>query len=232
MEQEYPQQIQLTQEQYAALAKAYLNKVYTWMAGSMLLTAGTAIYAMGSDKMLTWSVNNFIWLALGTLACILVMCFARRSLTAGALGLIFIAFSVLEGLLIGPVLSMYTTQSLGLTFACTAGMFGAMALYGAVTKRNLSGLGRTLMMLLFGLIIAGIANIFFGNSTADLIISGAGVVIFALFTAYDTQRILAEGAWLTDESERAKGAILGAVSLYLDFLNLFLYLLRFLGNRE
>ena len=232
MEQEYPQQIQLTQEQYAALAKAYLNKVYSWMAGSMLLTAGTAIYAMGSDKMLTWSVSNFIWLALGTLACILVMCFARRSLTAGALGLIFIAFSVLEGLLIGPVLSMYTTQSLGLTFACTAGMFGAMALYGAVTKRNLSGLGRTLMMLLFGLIIAGIANIFFGNSTADLIISGAGVVIFALFTAYDTQRILAEGAWLTDESERAKGAILGAVSLYLDFLNLFLYLLRFLGNRE
>ena len=232
MEQEYPQQIQLTQEQYAALAKAYLNKVYSWMAGSMLLTAGTAIYAMGSDKMLTWSVNNFIWLALGTLACILVMCFARRSLTAGALGLIFIAFSVLEGLLIGPVLSMYTTQSLGLTFACTAGMFGAMALYGAVTKRNLSGLGRTLMMLLFGLIIAGIANIFFGNSTADLIISGAGVVIFALFTAYDTQRILAEGAWLTDENERAKGAILGAVSLYLDFLNLFLYLLRFLGNRE
>lgn len=232
MEQEYPQQIQLTQEQYAALAKAYLNKVYVWMSGSMLVTAGTAIYAMGSDKMLTWSVNNSIWLALGTLAFILVMCFARRSLTAGALGLIFIAFSVLEGLLLGPVLSLYTTQSLGLTFACTAGMFGAMALYGAVTKRNLSGLGRTLMMLLFGLIIAGIANIFFGNSTADLIISGAGVVIFALFTAYDTQRILAEGAWLTDENERAKGAILGAVSLYLDFLNLFLYLLRFLGSRE
>ncbi len=232
MEQEYPQQIQLTQEQYAALAKAYLNKVYSWMAVSMLVTAGAAIYAMGSDKMLTWSVNNFIWLIVGTLACILVMAFGRRSLTAGALGVLFLTFSALEGLLLGPVLSMYTTQSLGLTFACTAGMFGAMALYGAATKRNLSGLGRTLMMLLFGLIIAGIANIFFGSSTADLIISGVGVVVFALFTAYDTQRILAEGAWLTDDYERSKGAIMGAVSLYLDFLNLFLYLLRFLGDRE
>ena len=111
-------------------------------------------------------------------------------------------------------------------------MFGAMALYGAVTKRNLSGMGRTLMMLLFGLIIAGIANIFFGSNTADLIISGAGVIIFALYTAYDTQRLLAEGAWLTDEDQRTKGAIMGAVNLYLNFLNLFLYLLRFLGDRE
>ncbi|MBR5894782.1 MAG: Bax inhibitor-1/YccA family protein [Akkermansia sp.] len=232
MEQEYPQPIQLTQEQYATLAKAYINKVYTWMAVSMLVTAGMAIYAMGSDKMLTWSFNNMLWLALGTLGIILIMAFFRNALTAGALTVLFITFSALEGVLLGPVLSVYTTQSLGLTFACTAGMFGAMALYGAVTKRNLSGMGRTLMMLLFGLIIAGIANIFFGSNTADLIISGAGVIIFALYTAYDTQRLLAEGAWLTDEDQRTKGAIMGAVNLYLNFLNLFLYLLRFLGDRE
>ena len=163
---------------------------------------------------------------------ILIMAFFRNALTAGALTVLFITFSALEGVLLGPVLSVYTTQSLGLTFACTAGMFGAMALYGAVTKRNLSGMGRTLMMLLFGLIIAGIANIFFGSNTADLIISGAGVIIFALYTAYDTQRLLAEGAWLTDEDQRTKGAIMGAVNLYLNFLNLFLYLLRFLGDRE
>ena len=111
-------------------------------------------------------------------------------------------------------------------------MFGAMAVYGATTKRHLGGLGRTLMMLLFGLIIAGIVNAFVGSSVADLAISAVGVVVFALFTAYDTQRILAEGAWLTDEEARAKGAIDGAVELYLDFLNLFLYLLRFLGNRD
>ena len=232
MEQEYPQQIQLTQEQYAALAKAYLNKVYMWMASSMFVTAATAIYAMGSDKMLTWSMNNWLWLVLGTLGIILIMCFGRRALTAGALSVLFITFSALEGLLLGPVLSMYTTQSLGLTFACTAGMFGGMALFGATTKRNLSGLGRTLFMMLIGLILAGILNIYFGNSLSSLIISGVGVVVFALFTAYDTQKILNEGAWLTDADQRAKGAVLGAVDLYLDFLNLFLYLLRFLGDRD
>lgn len=232
MEQEYPQQIQLTQEQYAALAKAYLNKVYTWLAGSMTITAGVAIYAMGSDKTLTWAAGNSLWLLLGTLACLLIMIFFRRMLTAGALGVIFLSFSALWGLVLGPVLSLYTTQSLGVTFACTAGMFGAMALFGATTKRNLSGLGRTLLMLLFGLIIAGIVNVFVGSTTADYVISAIGVIVFALFTAYDTQRILAEGAWLTDAEARAKGAIDGAVELYLDFLNLFLYLLRFLGNRD
>lgn len=229
MEQEYPRQIQITQEQVASLVKAYLNKVYSWMAVSMLVTAVTAIYSTSSDQVLTWSSSHSLLLIIGTLACVLIMSFCRNMLTSGALAVIFIVFSTLWGLLLGPILSLYTTQSLGLTFACTSGMFGAMALYGAFTKRNLSGLGRTLFMLLIGLIIATIANIFFGSSTADLIISGAGVIIFALFTAYDTQRIIAEGAWLTDADQRAKGAILGAVSLYLDFLNLFLYLLRFLG---
>ena len=229
MEQEYPQQIRITQEQVDAMIRAYLNKVYTWMAGSMVVTAALAIFSTGSDKILTWSAHNSLPLIIGTLVCLLVMIFCRRSLTAGALGIIFLTFSALEGLLLGPVLTLYTTQSLGLTFACTAGMFGSMALYGATTKRNLSGMGRILFMLLIGLIIATVANIFMGSSTAEFIISGAGVIIFALFTAYDTQRILAEGAWLTDSDARSKGAIMGAVQLYLDFLNLFLYLLRFLG---
>ncbi len=229
MQHEYATQVQMMQEQLAALAKAYLNKVYGWMALSMCVTAGLAMYAMQSDQILTWSLNNQLWLLLGTFGIILVMAFCRGKLTAGALSVLFMTFSALEGLALGPILCQYTTQSLGLTFACTAGMFGAMALYGSVTKRNLSGMGRTLMMLLFGLIIAGIANIFFGNSTADLVISGIGVVVFALFTAYDTQRLLAEGAYLVDADSRSKGAIMGAVQLYLDFLNLFLYLLRFLG---
>lgn len=231
MNQEYYQHPELAQmqQQVAAMAKAYLNKVYAWMAVSMLLTAGTAIYATASFETLTWCAENQIWLLLGTLALILIMSFCRNSLTTGALSILFLAFSAMEGLALGPILSLYTTQSLGLTFACTSGMFGGMALFGAFTKRNLSGMGRTLMMMLIGLIIAGIANIFFGNSTADLIISAVGVIVFCLFTAYDTQRILAEGAYLTDSVDRSKGAIMGAVSLYLDFLNLFLYLLRFLG---
>ena len=124
---------------------------------------------------------------------------------------------------------MYTQDSLALAFACTAGMFGAMALYGAFTKTNLSSLGRTLMMLLFGLIIASIANVFWGNGMFDLICSGIGVVVFALFTAYDTQKIIELGL-CEDEEMRRKGAVFGAMNLYLDFINLFLYLLRFLGS--
>ncbi|MBQ8516611.1 MAG: Bax inhibitor-1/YccA family protein [Akkermansia sp.] len=214
-----------------ALARAYLNKVYAWMAVTMLVTAGTAIYAMQSSEMLTWVVNNIWLLMIGSIGVILVMCFAARKLTAGALGILLMVFAVAEGLLFGPILCHYTQESLGLTFACTAGMFGAMSLFGAMTKINMSSWGRGLFMALIGLIIAGIANAFWGNGMMELIISAAGVIIFSILTAYDTQKLLQEGLYGTEE-ERSKGAILGALSLYLDFINLFLYLLRFLGRDE
>lgn len=214
-----------------ALARHYLNKVYAWMSVTMLVTAGTAIYALQSAEMLTWIDSHMLLLVLGSIAVILTMLFAARRLTAGALAALLIVFAVAEGLLFGPILCFYTQESLGLTFACTAGMFGAMSLFGAMTKINLSSWGRGLFMALLGLIIAGIANIFWGNGLMELIISAAGVIIFSMLTAYDTQKLLQEGLYGTEE-ERNKGAILGALSLYLDFLNLFLYLLRFLGRDE
>lgn len=214
-----------------ALARHYLNKVYAWMSVTMLVTAGTAIYALQSAEMLTWIVSHKLLLVLGSIAVILTMLFAARRLTAGALAALLIVFAVAEGLLFGPILCFYTQESLGLTFACTAGMFGAMSLFGAMTKINLSSWGRGLFMALLGLIIAGIANIFWGNGLMELIISAAGVIIFSMLTSYDTQKLLQEGLYGTEE-ERNKGAILGALSLYLDFLNLFLYLLRFLGRDE
>lgn len=214
-----------------ALARAYLNKVYAWMAATMLVTAGTALYALQSAEMLTWVVNNIWLLILGSIGVIIVMCLAARRLTAGALGILLMAFAVAEGLLFGPILCHYTQESLGLTFACTAGMFGAMSLFGAMTKINMSSWGRGLFMGLIGLIIAGIANAFWGNGMTELIISAAGVILFSILTAYDTQKLLQEGLYGTEE-ERSKGAILGALSLYLDFINLFLYLLRFLGRDE
>lgn len=214
-----------------SLARAYLNKVYAWMAVTMLVTAGTAIYAMQSAEMLTWVVSNLWLLILGSIGVIIVMCFAARRLTAGALGILLMVFAVAEGLLFGPILCHYTQESLGLTFGCTAGMFGAMSLFGAMTKINMSSWGRGLIMGLIGLIIAGIANAFWGNGMTELIISAAGVILFSILTAYDTQKLLQEGLYGTEE-ERSKGAILGALSLYLDFINLFLYLLRFLGRDE
>lgn len=214
-----------------ALARAYLNKVYAWMAVTMLVTAGTAIYTLQSAEMLTWVMNNLWLLIIGSIGIIIIMCFAARKFTAGALGILLMAFAVAEGLLFGPILCHYTQESLGLTFGCTAGMFGAMSLFGAMTKINMSGWGRGLLMGLIGLIIAGIANAFWGNGMTELIISAAGVILFSILTAYDTQKLLQEGLYGTEE-ERSKGAILGALSLYLDFINLFLYLLRFLGRDE
>ena len=214
-----------------ALARAYLNKVYAWMAATMLVTAGTALYALQSAEVLTWVVSNIWLLILGSIGVIIVMCLAARRLTAGALGILLMVFAVAEGLLFGPILCHYTQESLGLTFACTAGMFGAMSLFGAMTKINMSSWGRGLFMGLIGLIIAGIANAFWGNGITELIISAAGVILFSILTAYDTQKLLQEGLYGTEE-ERSKGAILGALSLYLDFINLFLYLLRFLGRDE
>lgn len=214
-----------------ALARAYLNKVYAWMAVTMMVTAGTAIYTLQSAEMLTWVMNNLWLLIIGSIGIIIIMCFAARRLTAGALGILLMAFAVAEGLVFGPILCHYTQESLGLTFGCTAGMFGAMSLFGAMTKINMSGWGRGLLMGLIGLIIAGIANAFWGNGMTELIISAAGVILFSILTAYDTQKLLQEGLYGTEE-ERSKGAILGALSLYLDFINLFLYLLRFLGRNE
>lgn len=214
-----------------ALARACLNKVYAWMAVTMMVTAGTAIYTLQSAEMLTWVMNNLWLLIIGSIGIIIIMCFAARRLTAGALGILLMAFAVAEGLVFGPILCHYTQESLGLTFGCTAGMFGAMSLFGAMTKINMSGWGRGLLMGLIGLIIAGIANAFWGNGMTELIISAAGVILFSILTAYDTQKLLQEGLYGTEE-ERSKGAILGALSLYLDFINLFLYLLRFLGRDE
>lgn len=213
-----------------AEVRAYVNKVFLWMAATLAVAAGSAIYATHDMAMLTWCAGHYWLLLIGALLVMLVMNFAHSRFSAGALGVLLMVFSVLEGLSLGPVLSLFTQESLGVTFAATAGMFGGMAFYGAVTKRNLSGMGRTLMMMLFGLIIAGVANIFWGGSLASLVISAVGVVVFSLFTAYDMQTIIQAGLYCEDEEQRNKGAVLGAVTLYLDFINLFLYLLRFLGE--
>lgn len=213
------------------LAKAFLNKVYAWMALSMLLTAGVAIYSAQNEELLRWTFEHPLLLCFGSIGIVLVMIFCSGILTSGALAVLLLAYAGATGMLFGPLLLIYTQQSLGITFACTAGTFGAMSLYGIFTKRDLGPMGRGLSMCLLGLIIALVINIFWGNGPLDLVISCAGVIIFSLLTAYDTQKILREGLVLNG-SDRSKGAVFGALTLYLDFINLFLYLLRFLGDRK
>lgn len=220
-------QNQVSGEYEASLAKAYLNKVYLWMSASMLVTAGVASWSTHSLECMTLVANHPCMVLLGGLALIFGMSLGARVLPAAVLGLLLMVFSAVEGLFLGPILQAYTQHTVGLAFGCTAGMFGAMSAYGYFTKRNLMGMRRMLIMALLGLIVAGIVNIFWGNGTFDLVVSAIGVIVFCLFTAYDTQKILQEGLYCEDEELRRKGAIMGALALYLDFLNLFLYLLRF-----
>lgn len=229
--QTYPENGQLPVANSAALAKAFLNKVYLWMAVCMLITAGVAAYTAQDAHSLMWTAQNSWIVCLGTLGIIVFMSFGANRLSTGALTILLLAFAAVQGLLFGPILVVYGMDSVAKAFGCTAAMFGGMSIYGTVTRRNLSTMGRTLFMLLIGLLVSMIVNIFWGNSMLDFIISCAGVVIFALFTAYDTQRLIELGT-CEDEEVRSKGAVLGALSLYLDFINLFLMLLRFFGREE
>lgn len=215
-----------------SLARAYLNKVYGWMALTMLITTVVAVYSTHNETLNLFVINHPVLTFIAAIGIVIVMSFGRSHLSVATLGTLLVLFSGIEGLLFGPILQAYTQESLALTFACTAGTFGVMGLYGACTKRNLGVLGRTLFMILLGLVICLVANMFWGNSTFDMVLSVVGVLLFSVLTAYDTQMLLREGAAMHDEDGRAKGAILGALDLYLDFINLFLYLLRFLGDRR
>lgn len=229
--QSYPDNRALTSTDSAALARIFLNKVYLWMAVCMLITAGVAAYTAQDAQSIAWAARHSLPVCFGTLGIVLAMSFGANRLSSGALTVLLLAFAGIQGLLFGPVLVCYGLDSVGKAFGCTAAMFGGMSLYGAVTKRNLSTMGRTLFMLLIGLLAAMLINIFWANSMLDFIISCVGVVVFALFTAYDTQRLLELGT-NTDEEVRSKGAVLGALTLYLDFINLFLMLLQFFGDRD
>jgi len=217
----------------ASLVRVYLNKVYLWMSVALMSTAIVAAYTSGSHETMTWlksGFNSFIVVG-ASVAIVLVMIFAYNKLSSGALTMLFLGYSALTGLVFGPIISMYTQQSLALAFGCTAGTFGAMSLYGAFTKKNLSTVGRAARMMLIGLFITMIANYFFASSTLDLIISLAGIGIFSALTAYHTQKLIEQGGIL-GANKQAKPAVMGALTLYLDFINLFLFMLRFLGREK
>lgn len=215
----------------ATRARVFLNKVYMWLAVCMLLTAGVAAYAAQDIESLLWVGEHRLLVCLSTLGIVVAMSFWANRMTVGALTLLLLVFAGMQGLLFGPVLICYGLDSVGKAFGCTAVMFGAMSIYGMVTKRNLSAWGRMLFMLLIGLLVAILVNIFWQNNMFDFAISCAGVVIFSLFTAYDTQNLLKIG--LSNDAEiKKKAVILGALNLYLDFINLFVMLLHFFNRSE
>jgi uncharacterized protein len=209
-----------------------IRQVYTWMGVGLAITAFMALATLSSPAILDAVLGNklvFYGLMIGELALVFILSGTINKLSAAAATLIFIAYSALNGITLSVVAMVYTSSSITSTFVTTAGMFGAMSAYGYMTKRDLTSWGSFLFMGLIGVVIASVVNIFVGSSAVSWIISGIGVIVFTGLTAYDTWKIkemAAQGA------EGRKPAILGALTLYLDFINLFLMLLRFTGNRR
>ncbi len=209
-----------------------MKRVYLKMFLGLLVTALVSFFCAGSPAVLSFYAQHS-WLIWGLFIAELVLVFAisggisrMQSSTATAL---FFLFAVINGLALFPIFLVYTHVSIAKTFFITAGTFGAMSIYGYFTTKDLTRWGSFLMMALIGLIICTVINIFWANSTFDWIISGLGVLIFVGLTAWDTQKIKQWAAAAPFEAT-GKLATLGALSLYLDFINLFLYLLRFFGN--
>jgi hypothetical protein len=178
-------------------------------------------------SMLGWIVM------LSPIGFVLLMSFGFQKLSSSALMLLFIAYSVIMGISLSFIFLAYSLGSIATTFVITAGMFGAMAVLGYTTKTDLTKFGSIMLMGLIGIIIASVVNMFLGSATMDYIISFLGVLIFTGLTAYDVQKLKRIGAGLESGSEsQRKLIVMGALTLYLDFINLFLFLLRFLGNRK
>ncbi len=220
----------MTRESAAIIVRSFMNRVYAWMAVSLLVSAGTAAWAVTDMQLLLWVAQN-MWLCLiGAFAVLLAMGFLSSRLSSSALGAMLLVFAAIEGLALGPAVAVAGSNALGTALACTAGTFAVMSIFGATTRINLQGFGRFFTMVLIGLIIAMLVNLFVQNSMMDLAISGIGVLLFSALTAYDTQKLNMIALSLEGE-DRAKASIHGATQLYLDFLNLFLFILNLLRER-
>ena len=220
----------------SAVFPALMRKVYVWMAMALAITAITA-YGVASSPALTSLIfgNKLIFFGLIIAELVLVFWVSARieklSLTKATL--MFIVYSVLNGATLATIFFAYSPEIITKTFFVTAGTFGAMAVYGYFTKSDLSSWGKLLIMAVIGLIIAGVVNIFLRSSLMDLVVSVIGVLIFVGLTAYDSQKIKRMLMMQADMGETAqKVALMGALSLYLDFINLFLYLLRLFGRER
>lgn len=230
----------LIREQEGSLSLAFpalMRKVYVWMTLALVLTGITAFGVASSPSLMMTIIQTpaIMWgLIIAELIIVIAISAAINRLSLTTATLLFVLYSVLNGATFSLIFAVYTMSSIANVFFITAGTFGVMAAYGYFTKRDLSSWGRLLLMALIGLIIATLVNVFLVKSSGfDLILSYAGVLIFVGLTAYDTQKIKQMLAMQTDMGEGAqKVALLGALSLYLDFINLFLYLLRIFGRRE
>ncbi len=219
-------------DQIVIAQNSLIRQVYAWMGGGLLITAFLAMVTVSSPALLNAVYGNrlvFYGLIIGELGLVFAISGAIDRLSAATASFLFILYAALNGVTMAVIFAVYTAESISSTFVITAATFGAMSAYGYLTKKDLTGWGSFLFMGLIGVVIASVVNIFTQSSAASFIISAVGVIVFTGLTAYDTWKIK---AMATAGAEGRKPAILGALTLYLDFINLFLMLLRLLGNRR
>ncbi len=232
------------QPQVGTMAKSFLSSVFTYMSAALAIT-GIVAYWFGNDinlmslmfniengYMMGMSILGYV-IAFAPLGMVLLISASFHKFSSTTLVVLFIIFSILMGMSLSTIFLRYTGASIVSTFFITAATFGVMAVLGYTTKTDLTKFGSILMMGLIGIIIAMVVNIFLQSGTMDYIISGIGVLIFTGLTAYDVQKLKRIGSGIEYETEETnKLAIMGALNLYLDFINLFLFLLRFMGDRK
>jgi uncharacterized protein len=213
----------------------FFNAVYAWMAVGLAVTASVAWLTVNHRDVMAavYSPGAILGLFIAQIVLVLVISSAIRALNATAATCLFVLYAAVNGLLLSSIFLVYTLTSITGTFVACAAMFGVMSIYGMVTKTDLTKMGKILFMALIGLIVASIVNIFVANSALYWIVSYAGVIIFAGLTAYDTQRLRTIAVSVQgNEAMAARLSVNGALILYLDFINMFLFLLRFMGKKR
>lgn len=213
--------------------RRHMLSIYNYMASGVLLSGIVAMLFAQSGMAASVMATPLRWLImLAPLGFVFAMSFGANRMQTGTIQLLFWSFCVAMGLSLSTIFLVFTGASIATTFFATAGAFAGLSLVGYTTKKNLSGMGSFLMMGVIGLIVAMVINLFLQSPAFHYAISFIGVLIFAGLTAYDTQRLKEEYAYLRGTEFAGKAVILGALSLYLDFINMFQFLLSFLGSRE
>ena len=212
----------------------FLRSVYGWMCAGLAITAVVAFYVASSPSLVTTLVRTpflMMGLVIAQLGLVFTLSLRVQKMASGTASALFILYSALTGVTMSLILLAYTASSVASTFAISAGMFGAMALFGTVTSRSLAGWGQFLFMGLVGVVIASVVGMFWQNDGLQFVLGFIGVIVFTGLTAYDAQRLKAMAVALPSGGTGAY-AVVGALTLYLDFINLFLMLLRLTGDRR
>ncbi len=231
----YSENLKFSESENELAKQKFLSSVYGWMCFALAITGVVAYFTSNSHAILSFIFSSrftYMGLIIGELVLVGFLSARIRTMSVATAMIMFVVYSIINGLTMSAIFIVYTQSSIAHVFGISALMFGSMSLFGMTTKKNLAPMARYLFMGIIGLLIASLINFFLGSSQVSWIISIVSVVIFTALTAYDTQKIMQLSNMAQDNDAYKKVAIIGALHLYLDFINIFLGLLRIFGKRN